>query len=627
VSGTKLDRRDDAVTLIARCGHYVVRTARRFAAEAARRWVAFGELWRRSLQVRVVTSTLALSTAVVFVLGMVLQNEIINRLVYTKQQAGIAQTGVAQRTVSAQLRGADSSTDNMSITLATALAALTTQSAAAGSDQQQAASSAAGGFVPILVQASRGESDAQVVAVGPYANVPVALRVLVQSGQSGFQMTTVSTPDGPQIFLVVGTPISTTLSPPVQLYLMFPLSSEQSTISVVQGTLLLGGLVLVLLLAGITNLVIRQVVRPVRNAAEIAERFADGHLDERMRVIGEDDVARLAESYNSMAESIQAQIHQLEDFGQLQRRFTSDVSHELRTPLTTVRMAADVLHASREQFPAGLSRSTELLVDELDRFEALLGDLLEISRLDAGVEELASEQVDVRGLARSAVNSVQGLIESTTTRIVLELPDTEATAEVDSRRVERILRNLLANAVDHGEGLPVRLTVASGHNAIAVTVRDYGVGLRTGEGDLVFNRFWRADPSRNRRTGGTGLGLAISVEDARLHGGWLQAWGEPGKGACFRLTLPTVPNAELTDSPLPLPPLDAPGAGPPAPVAPQPKSQSQPQPPSQPPPSAGNGTDLSWRPTEVTEITVRNASNEVVEVVAGGSDHQGEPLS
>jgi two-component system sensor histidine kinase MtrB len=277
-----------------------------------------------------------------------------------------------------------------------------------------------------------------------------------------------------------------------------------------------------------------------------------------MRVIGEDDVARLAESYNQMAESIQGQIRLLEEFGQLQRRFTSDVSHELRTPLTTVRMAADVLHASREQFPSGLSRSTELLVDELDRFEALLGDLLEISRLDAGVEELSPEQVDVRGLARSAVGSVQGLVGSTTTEIELHLPDVEVTAEVDTRRVERILRNLLANAVDHGEGLPVRLSVGLNDTAVAIAVRDYGVGLRSGEADLVFNRFWRADPSRNRRTGGTGLGLAISVEDARLHGGWLEAWGEPGKGACFRLTLPRHPNTELTDSPLPMPPDDVP---------------------------------------------------------------------
>lgn len=570
----------------------------------------FGELWRRSLQVRVVISTLALSTAVVFVLGMVLQNEIIARLVAAKQQAAIAQTGVAQRTVQAELRGVDASADNLPPALSGALASLTTASATAGPGIQPQVSPAAGAFIPVLVQSSPGQADAYAVAVGgSYQNIPESLRVFVQNGQSGYQMTTVATPTGNQIYLVVGAPISVTFSPPVQLYLMFSMSTEQNTIGVVQEDLVLGGIVLVLLLAGITNLVIRLVVRPVRNAAEIAERFAEGHLDERMRVVGEDDVARLAQSYNQMAESIQAQIQQLEEFGQLQRRFTSDVSHELRTPLTTVRMAADVLHASREQFPSGLSRSTELLVDELDRFEALLGDLLEISRLDAGVEELQSEPLDVRSLARSAVNSVQGLVESTNTTIELDVPDAEATAEVDARRVERILRNLLANALDHGEGLPVRLAIAANDTAVAIAVRDYGVGLRTGEAELVFNRFWRADPSRNRRTGGTGLGLAISVEDARLHGGLLEAWGEPGKGACFRLTLPRVPNGDITDSPLPLPPVDVRTAEPER-VTEQVTEET----------SNGSAVDIDWRPTTVTEITVRNASDEVVEVVVPAGD-------
>jgi two-component system sensor histidine kinase MtrB len=119
--------------------------------------------------------------------------------------------------------------------------------------------------------------------------------------------------------------------------------------------------------------------------------------------------------------------------------------------------------------------------------------------------------------------------------------------------VERILRNLLANAIDHGEGRPVTLRMAFDDDAVAVSVRDHGVGLRTGEADLVFNRFWRADPSRNRHTGGTGLGLAISLEDARLHGGGLDAWGESGKGACFRLTLPRRQGGSYPTSPLPLP--------------------------------------------------------------------------
>ena len=130
-------------------------------------------------------------------------------------------------------------------------------------------------------------------------------------------------------------------------------------------------------------------------------------------------------------------------------------------------------------------------------------------------------------------------------------------AEVDPRRVERILRNLMGNAVEHGEGHEAVVRLAISDTAVAVTVRDHGVGLAPGEEKLVFNRFWRADPSRTRLTGGTGLGLSISLEDARLHGGWLEAWGEPGRGAQFRLTLPVRAGDRLTHSPLSLVPADA----------------------------------------------------------------------
>jgi two-component system sensor histidine kinase MtrB len=130
-------------------------------------------------------------------------------------------------------------------------------------------------------------------------------------------------------------------------------------------------------------------------------------------------------------------------------------------------------------------------------------------------------------------------------------------AEVDRRRVERILRNLLVNAVEHGENRDVVVTVGADRDAVAVTVRDHGVGLGPGEEQLVFERFWRADPSRARTVGGTGLGLSIALEDARLHGGWLQAWGEPGRGSVFRLTLPRRAGEDLAGSPLPLEPDEA----------------------------------------------------------------------
>lgn len=511
-----------------------------------------GLVWRRSLQVRVVASTLALSAAVVFVLGMILQTEVTDRLLSGKREAAVKQAHASLDTLQPTLIGVNPTSEALKSRMVSALSKLTRS----GPRGQDSAGSTAGAYTPVLADAFAGASHEKTPAVGPYRGVPQDLRSFVQGGQMATKIVTVDVGGGPTTYLIVGTPVSTALRP-LQLYLLFPLSAEKYTVEVVQSTLLVGGLVLLLLLAGIANLVTRQVVRPVRRAAEVAERFAGGHLEERMKVVGEDDVARLAESYNEMAESIAEQIRQLEEFGQLQRRFTSDVSHELRTPLTTVRMAADVLHASREQFPVGLSRSTELLVDELDRFEALLADLLEISRLDAGVEELSRERVDMVALAQGSIESVRGISGATNTEIVLESPRDEVYAEVDTRRVERILRNLLANAIDHGEGLPVKLIVGADSDAIAVAIRDRGIGLRPGEAELVFNRFWRADPSRNRRTGGTGLGLAISLEDARLHGGWLQAWGEPGNGACFMLTLPRRPDVTLTASPLPMPP-DAP---------------------------------------------------------------------
>ncbi|WP_424189362.1 MtrAB system histidine kinase MtrB [Actinokineospora sp. G85] len=530
-------------------GTRLAAAARRAVAAGRRRSAVLSELWRRSLQLRVVVSTLALGSAVVFVLGIVLQNQITGRLIATKEEAAVQQTRAAVDIAERELVGISLDSEVVRNRLTSARNRLTSLSP----------DSSAGAFEPVLVNDDKDMARDQVSFAGDYDAVPVSLRKFVLSGPrwTATQIYTVERQNSRITYLIVGAPVtalSTNL--PLQLYMLYPLTAEQGTISTEQSTLVVGGLVLLLLLAGITNLVTRQVVLPVRRAARAAERFANGELGERMVVAGEDDVARLAQSYNEMAESIERQIRQLEEFGQLQRRFTSDVSHELRTPLTTVRMAADVLHASRAQFPSGLSRSTELLVDELDRFESLLGDLLEISRLDAGVEDLVAEYADVRAIARRAVESVRVIARNVGTEIVLDLPEEEATAEVESRRVERIVRNLLANAIDHGEGRPVELRMAMSADAIAVTVRDHGVGLRPGEAELVFNRFWRADPSRNRQTGGTGLGLAISLEDARLHGGGLDAWGERGHGACFRLTLPRLARDEYGESPLPLPPED-----------------------------------------------------------------------
>ncbi|MDX6265571.1 MAG: two-component system, OmpR family, sensor histidine kinase MtrB [Frankiales bacterium] len=356
--------------------------------------------------------------------------------------------------------------------------------------------------------------------------------------------------------LVVGGVVDTSLGD-YRLYQFFPLSSEASTLSLVRRTTGIVGGLLVLLLPLLVYLVLRQVVQPVRDAARTAERLALGDLEERMQVRGEDEIARLATTFNSMAEALQKQIRQLEDLSRVQRRFVADVTHELRTPITTVRMAADVLHEARTDFPLAAARSAELLQAELGRFEQLLSELLEISRYDAGDTQVDAEPTDLIALTHRVVDAVRPLAERKGSALVVQ-ESGRVVAEVDHVRIERVLRNLVVNAIEHGEGRPVEIRLAGDDRCVAVTVRDSGVGLRPGEEQLVFTRFWRGDPSRNRATGGTGLGLAIAREDARVHGGALEAWGAPGRGAVFRLTLPVTLHGELRGSALPLGPVEVP---------------------------------------------------------------------
>jgi two-component system, OmpR family, sensor histidine kinase MtrB len=257
-----------------------------------------------------------------------------------------------------------------------------------------------------------------------------------------------------------------------------------------------------------------------------------------------------------MASNLQKQIRQLEELSRLQRRFVSDVSHELRTPITTVRMASDVIHDARPFLDPVTGRAAELLQKELDRFETLLADLLEISRFDAGAAVLEADEVDLVDVAHRVVDMTSALAAQRDTRVVVHEPGHPCVAEADVRRVERIVRNLVTNAIDHAESRDIVIHVAGDDHAAAIAVRDYGIGLAPGESSMVFNRFWRADPARARTSGGTGLGLSIALEDTHLHGGWLQAWGRPGEGAQFRLTLPRRVGGVLRQSPLPLVPAD-----------------------------------------------------------------------
>ena len=491
-------------------------------------------------------TTLLASAIVVALLASLLLDQVGRGLVDTKTRTSLseAQSGVAQ--VQTRL-------DNLDV-----VSPQVVDTELADVVQELSDRGAAGDLYSVVVIGARpGSNSFSSAGVDPSA-VPERLRRGLASGP-GPLYAYGPVPDGSGgtvAGLVVGSVLRTPVGLDYRLFHLFPLSSEVQTLELVQRTAAAAGFVLVGLLALIAALVARQVVAPVRLAAGTAEQLASGRLDVRLQVRGEDELARLAATFNSMAEGLQQQIRQLEDLSLVQQRFVSDVSHELRTPLTTVRMAADLLHESRAGFPPDTRRSAELLQAELDRFEDLLADLLEISRYDAGAAELEADPTDVVRLVARVLEQTAVLAERKGSPVRLHGgEDGPVVAEVDHVRVERVLRNLVVNALEHGEGRAIDVSVAGDDLAVAVLVRDHGIGLRVEDAARVFTRFWRGDPSRARTTGGTGLGLAIALEDARLHGGRLEAWGRPGRGAAFRLTVPRAAGAVLAEgSPLPLGP-------------------------------------------------------------------------
>jgi two-component system sensor histidine kinase MtrB len=513
-----------------------------------RMFAALTRTWRRSLQFRVVTTTVLLGIMVISLLGSYLYNEIATGL----QDDRIQTSEYEARALTTQAQ------DQWDSTTATTVQELNQ----AASDIMKSKLTPPGPEPSRYVVMLRGVNNTSPTQLNALESGGLGLSAVTRdirekvAADPTHQQRMVSDVliDGRQVPAVfVGTGVEVPGAGRYDLYYIYPMTQELRTMSLISTAFGLAGLVLTALVGAVAWVVTKQVVTPVRRAAEVSERLASGKLNERMPARGEDDLALLGTSFNAMADSLQSQIRQLEGLSRVQQRFVSDVSHELRTPLTTIRMAGDLLYDSRADFGPVAGRSVELLHGELDRFESLLSDLLEISRFDAGAAALDTAPVDLRGTVAGVVASAMPLAErrGSTIEVVSHGP---VEAEVDERRVERILRNLVVNAIEHGDGKPVTVHLRAGDGAVAVLVEDHGVGLRPGEASMVFTRFWRADPARARTTGGTGLGLAIALEDARLHNGWLQAWGEKGAGSRFRLTLPQKAGASLTSSPLALSP-------------------------------------------------------------------------
>jgi two-component system sensor histidine kinase MtrB len=508
--------------------------------------------WRSSLQFRTVAITVVLSSLAVIVIGSYMSISIGDNLYKTRlaqvQTESNNATAIAQQSFDNAQATGDQAVELDGV-------GLSVKSSILSSVRSPGSTSL--GLLRIPGQQTDRIMTTITSPTFPTQLVSKEIRTAVADGDGKRVYTqSVTLSDGAP-GLVAGSLIDVPSAGLYELFLVYDLADAQVTLNFVQNTLAIGSLALVLLIGAVTYIVVRLVVGPIRIAAETSEKLAAGQLEQRIPEHGQDVIATLARSFNGMADSLQRQISKLAELSRVQQRFVSDVSHELRTPLTTIRLAGDVLYNQREDFAPSTARTAELLHTQVMRFEVLLADLLEISRYDAGAVELELEPTNLVRLVEDAADSMKAVAEERGSELRVLAPGGYFEAEVDARRIRRILRNLLGNAIEHGEGGPIVVIVDSNASAIAIAVRDYGIGMRPGEALRVFDRFWRADPSRKRTIGGTGLGLAIALEDAVLHDGELEVWSEFGVGSCFRLTLPRERGMRIESSPIELPPDDS----------------------------------------------------------------------
>jgi len=533
------------------------RTIRQRGAAVANRLVS---LWRHSLQFRTVLITIGLSGLAILVIGLYITFSIASNLFESQRDRALDASNSAAAAAQTLLESS-AAADRGALQSVLDQAVRTVQTVSGSS------------AIAVLRQSGQETST-----IAPQDRIAPALTGVISDelqasvrenpDRQFWQSVSLGDEAGEDPGIVVGTDLMVPGAGRYGLYIGYSFAGAEQTLAFMEATGIIGAVALLVLLGAITLLVVRWVIEPVRTVAATSRRLAAGDLGVRMPEKGEDELATLAASFNGMADTLQARIRELAELSVMQQRFVSDVSHELRTPLTTIRLAGDVLYGQREEFPGPTARTVELLHTQTERFERLLADLLEISRYDAGSVELGTEPTNLVHLAGDAIESMHDLALEHGSELQLVAPGGYLDAEVDPRRVKRIVRNLLGNAIEHGEGRPIVVSVDSDEHAVALSVRDYGLGMTEEDAARVFDRFWRADPSRMRTIGGTGLGLAISQEDAVAHGGSLDVWSKPNAGTVFRLTLPRSPGTPLTGSPLPLEPDDPDATGPVEPARP-----------------------------------------------------------
>ncbi|GAA2929073.1 two-component system sensor histidine kinase MtrB [Microbacterium luteolum] len=526
-------------------------TATTTAVAVIRDWrgwpTVLSALWRRSLRFRTLTITLLATSLAIFITCVTMALVIQNDLFVSRKNVALED---ARRAV-------DQAQDILDV------AEVSDDPAALADLWSSIQANLARTSSTDLLAGFRIESEADGVRLNGFTaglsanrlSPELQARVEASDDWQTWQSVALPVADGGEVpGIVVGQQLNVPEAGPFAIYFAYDLQDANQTLVFVQRTLWIAGIGLVAIVAAISWIVLRAVATPIVQAAETSARLAAGDLGVRLEVHGEDELATLGRSFNAMADSIEAQIKELGELSMVQQRFVSDVSHELRTPLTTIRLAADMLNDQREEFDPTTSRTTELLHTQVQRFETLLSDLLEISRYDAGSVQLELEATSLAHLAEDIIDQMHPLADGRGSELRLVAPGGYSPVDMDPRRVRRVLRNLIGNAIEHGEGRPIVVTVDSNQHAVAAGVRDFGLGMEPADAERVFDRFWRADPSRQRTIGGTGLGLSIALGDATLHGGTLAVWSELGVGTNFVLTIPRHGAALEGPSPIPIEP-------------------------------------------------------------------------
>jgi two-component system sensor histidine kinase MtrB len=383
---------------------------------------------------------------------------------------------------------------------------------------------AGGGFnYALLADGSPAASD----LAAPDA-FPNALRAAVEDGTAAMQRFT---SEG-DLFLGVGIPLEEVGA---QYYEAIPLDDTEQTLRVLLISLVAGSAVITLLAASLGVWTSRRLLRPIDRLTAAAGRIAAGDLDTRVAPEWDPDLAGIVNSFNAMADAVQDRVER-------EARFASDVSHELRSPITALAAATEVLEARRGDMPTRAVQAVDVIVSQIRRFDGMVLDLLELSRIDAGAADLHLETIDIAELCRR----IAGHAGFAGIPIHVD-PVASPTARVDRIRFERVLGNLLTNAEQHAGG-PVRIAIEHTDDSkfVLVVVEDAGPGVADEEKQRIFERFTRGSESRHRV--GTGLGLALVTEHAGALGG--AAWVEdrPGGGARFVVRLRSARETEPEDA-------------------------------------------------------------------------------